>query len=103
MAEAPWYLSNGRPGLRHQRLNKDISKIAKINQLVSRGCLKDENGDFIRNKKWKIGSCANCGASSHKTKECVYRPRKLNAKYTNINIAAEEHIQKNQQNDKLYS
>eukprot|EP01083_Nonionella_stella_P115881 343926_1 len=35
MAEAPWYLSNGRPGLRHQRLTKDTSKIAKVGHIVN--------------------------------------------------------------------
>jgi hypothetical protein len=32
------------------------------------------------------GACANCGAMSHKTKDCTERPRKLGAKYTGKDI-----------------
>ena len=92
MAEAPWYLSNGRPGLRHQRLNKDISKIAKVGAVIKRGFRYDEDGNLIRNKKWTKGCCENCGASTHKTKECVYRPRKIKAKFVSTNIAPDEVI-----------
>eukprot|EP01083_Nonionella_stella_P098402 276681_1 len=102
MAEAPWYLSNGRPGLRHQRLTKDTSKIAKVGHIVKKGYKLDEDGHVIRNKRWTKGACENCGASSHKTKECVYRPRKLKAKYVPTNLAPEEHIQ-SVEDDKVYT
>merc|ERR1712154_349437 len=77
MAEAPWYLSNGRPGLRHQRLNKDISKIAKVGNIVKRGYKYDEDGNLIRKRKFK-------------------------AKYRATNIAPEEHIQ-SLEDDKIYT
>eukprot|EP01083_Nonionella_stella_P294006 999714_1 len=95
MAEAPWYLSNGRPGLRHQRLNKDISKIARVGDIIEKGIAKDEYGNIIRNNKWLPGSCSNCGASTHKTHECVYRPRKKKAKYLPIDIQPNEIINGN--------
>lgn len=103
MAEAPWYLSNGRPGLRHQRLNKDISKIVKVGHTLKKGLKKDENGNYIKNKKWIKGSCENCGASTHKTKECVYRPRKIKAKYNNANIKPDEYLESQQDKDNIYT
>eukprot|EP00485_Elphidium_margaritaceum_P006665 CAMPEP_0202690598 /NCGR_PEP_ID=MMETSP1385-20130828/5541_1 /ASSEMBLY_ACC=CAM_ASM_000861 /TAXON_ID=933848 /ORGANISM="Elphidium margaritaceum" /LENGTH=661 /DNA_ID=CAMNT_0049345873 /DNA_START=19 /DNA_END=2004 /DNA_ORIENTATION=+ len=93
MAEAPWYLSNGRPGLKHQRLYKDVSNVAKVGDVIQRGFQTDEDGSIIRQKKWTSGSCENCGASTHKTKECVYRPRKIKAKFSSTNIAPEERLQ----------
>lgn len=35
----------------------------------------------------------SCGAMSHKTKDCLERPRGKGAKYTNKNIAADEKVE----------
>ena len=35
----------------------------------------------------------SCGAMTHKTKDCVERPRKTGAKWTQTEIAADEKIQ----------
>lgn len=43
--------------------------------------------------KYRKGACENCGAISHKKKECMERPRKIGAKYTNTNIAPDEFTQ----------
>jgi len=42
--------------------------------------------------KYRKGACENCGAITHKTKDCLERPRKVGAKYTNRNIAHDEYI-----------
>jgi len=40
--------------------------------------------------KFRKGACENCGAMTHKTKECLSRPRKTGAKYTGRDIQADE-------------
>lgn len=43
--------------------------------------------------KFRKGACENCGAMTHKTKECLYRPRKVGAKFTGRDIQADEVVQ----------
>ena len=43
--------------------------------------------------KYRKGACENCGAMTHKKKDCLSRPRKVGAKWTGKNIEADEVIQ----------
>lgn len=43
--------------------------------------------------KFRKGACENCGAMTHKTKECLNRPRAKGAKWTGKNIQADEVVQ----------
>ncbi|KAI9769190.1 MAG: mRNA splicing protein [Candelina submexicana] len=43
--------------------------------------------------KFRKGACENCGAMTHKTKECLSRPRKTGAKWTGRDIQADEVVQ----------
>ena len=43
--------------------------------------------------KFRKGACENCGAMTHKKKDCLSRPRKQGAKYTGKNIEADEVVQ----------
>lgn len=43
--------------------------------------------------KFRKGACENCGAMTHKTKECLSRPRKAGAKWTGRDILADEVVQ----------
>lgn len=43
--------------------------------------------------KFRKGACENCGAMTHKTKECLSRPRAKGAKWTGKNIQADEIVQ----------
>jgi pre-mRNA-processing factor SLU7 len=43
--------------------------------------------------KFRKGACENCGAMTHKKKDCLSRPRKAGAKFTGKNIEADEAIQ----------
>ena len=86
MASAPWYLNNEHPSLKHQRNWKG-------------GPQGDDKGWYDRGvkvfqaTKYRKGACENCGSMSHKTKDCMERPRSKGAKYTNKNIAADEKVQ----------
>ncbi|BGP00019.1 mRNA splicing protein [Rhodotorula toruloides] len=93
MANAPWYLkgetSTDGPSLKHHKLglpeyNKDPGKLASR---FERGAKAGPAA-----KKYRAGACTNCGAMTHSAKDCLERPRKVGAKYTNKNIAADEVI-----------
>lgn len=43
--------------------------------------------------KFRKGACENCGAMTHKTKECLSRPRARGAKWTGKDIQADEVVQ----------
>ena len=43
--------------------------------------------------KFRKGACENCGAMSHKTKDCLSRPRAKGAKWTGKDIQADEVVQ----------
>ena len=43
--------------------------------------------------KFRKGACENCGAMTHKTKECLSRPRAKGAKWTGKDIQADEAVQ----------
>ena len=43
--------------------------------------------------KFRKGACENCGAITHKTKECLSRPRAKGAEWTGKNIEADEVVQ----------
>ena len=90
ISRRPWYVEDSKsmPGLKHQRPDyfkqndflKDISKVEK------RGLKKSAA------TKFRKGACQNCGAVTHKTKECVERPRKKGAKWTKSDIRPDEYI-----------
>ena len=43
--------------------------------------------------KYRKGACENCGAMTHKTKDCLNRPRAKGAKWTGKDIQADEIVQ----------
>ncbi|OXV09395.1 hypothetical protein Egran_02844 [Elaphomyces granulatus] len=43
--------------------------------------------------KYRKGACENCGAMTHKSKECLSRPRKQGARWTGKDIQADEATQ----------
>mmetsp|Transcript_9833 Transcript_9833/g.14881 ORF Transcript_9833/g.14881 Transcript_9833/m.14881 type:complete len:546 (-) Transcript_9833:1474-3111(-) len=85
IAQAPWYIDQGRPSLKHQRAVEKDKK--NINQWYQRGQKKGPAAERFRK-----GACENCGAMTHKKKDCVERPRKFGAKFTEDNIQPDEVI-----------
>lgn len=61
---------------------------------------KDQSKWYDRGKrlgpaatKFRKGACENCGAMTHKTKECLSRPRAKGARWTGRDIQADEVVQ----------
>ncbi|KAK9448592.1 Pre-mRNA splicing Prp18-interacting factor-domain-containing protein [Limtongia smithiae] len=91
ISKAPWYVDqSGEVSLRHQRLQHDRDKYERELKDVwyQRGLRAGPAAT-----KYRKGACENCGAMSHKTKDCMERPRKLGAKWTGKDIQADELVQ----------
>lgn len=88
ISQAPWYLDTGAPSLNHQRRPDKEESSTKLDEWYDRGAKAGPAA-----KKYRKGACENCGAMSHKKQDCLERPRKKGAKFTNKDIQADEVIQ----------
>ncbi|KAL1939799.1 hypothetical protein VTO73DRAFT_9499 [Trametes versicolor] len=88
IAQAPWYLDTGAPSLSHQRIPEYDRSADKLDNWYDRGAKAGPAA-----KKYRKGACENCGAVTHKKADCLERPRKKGAKFTNRDIAPDEVIQ----------
>lgn len=85
ISSAPWYFGSKGPTLKHQRPQPEKQKqFNHISDYYSRG---EFDGKAT---KYRKGACENCGALTHKRKDCLERPRKVGAKFTNDDIAPDE-------------
>lgn len=89
ISATPWYFGAQGPTLKHQRPQPEKQKqFSSIDDWYNRGV------DSARvAAKYRKGACENCGAMTHKRKDCMERPRKVGAKYTNSKIAPDEFTQ----------
>ncbi|KAG5308887.1 SLU7 factor, partial [Pseudoatta argentina] len=89
ISATPWYFGSQGPTLKHQRPQPEKQKqYNSIDDWYNRGV------DISRTAiKYRKGACENCGAMTHKRKDCMERPRKAGAKYTNFKIAPDEFTQ----------
>ena len=89
ISATPWYFGAQGPTLKHQRPQPEKQKqYSSIDEWYKRGV--DVSKAVT---KYRKGACENCGAMTHKRKECMERPRKVGAKFTNVNIAPDEFTQ----------
>uniref|UniRef100_A0A1B6E267 Pre-mRNA-splicing factor SLU7 n=1 Tax=Clastoptera arizonana TaxID=38151 RepID=A0A1B6E267_9HEMI len=89
ISAAPWYFGNTGPTLKHQRIQPDQEKApTRIDLIFNRGVNLQS-----KNIKYRKGACENCGAITHKRKDCMERPRKIGAKYSGAFLAPDEFIQ----------
>lgn len=88
ISKKPFYIDDDSNDdyLEHQRLHKTTEDQSKWYERGKRA------GPAAT--KYRKGACENCGAMTHKTKECLSRPRKQGAKWTGKNIQADELLQK---------
>jgi len=89
ISDAPWYLDPKGPTLKHQRPQEEKQKqYSAITEWYKKGV---DSGKIAT--KYRKGACENCGAMTHKKRDCLERPRKVGAKYTGSNFAPDEHLQ----------
>lgn len=86
ISNAPWYLDKSDDYLQHQRSTKEIIK----GEWYDRG---NSSKMVPAPTKFRKGACTNCGAMTHKAKECLERPRKIGAKYSGLDLRADDNIQ----------
>ncbi|CRL04358.1 CLUMA_CG017451, isoform A [Clunio marinus] len=89
ISAAPWYYGTAGPTLKHQRPQDEKQKIySGIEEWYKKGV------DVTKiATKYRKGACENCGAITHKKKDCLERPRKVGAKFTNAEISHDEFVQ----------
>ncbi|XP_072759153.1 pre-mRNA-splicing factor SLU7 [Anoplolepis gracilipes] len=89
ISATPWYFGSQGPTLKHQRPQPEKQKqFSSIDEWYNRGV------DATRTvTKYRKGACENCGAMTHKRKDCMERPRRVGAKFTNSKIAPDEFTQ----------
>ncbi|CAG9466178.1 unnamed protein product [Pedinophyceae sp. YPF-701] len=85
MSSAPWYLNNDQPSLKHQKNWKDGPKDTR--EWYKRG------KKAFQATKFRKGACENCGSMTHKSKDCLERPRAKGAKFTGKHIAADDVVE----------
>jgi pre-mRNA-processing factor SLU7 len=93
IAKKPFYIDDATASqddyLEHQRLQAEKNKDSlATSQWYDRG---KRAGPAAT--KFRKGACENCGAMTHKSKDCLERRRKHGAKWTGKNIAADEVVQ----------
>ena len=90
ISEAPWYVDPQGPTLSHQRQQEEKQKeFASINEWYPKG----ESTQSVKvATKYRKGACENCGAVTHKKRDCLERPRKVGAKYSGTNFAPDERM-----------
>ena len=95
ITRVPWYLGESGPTLKHhgdQKASHELS-MEEADNLFAR---KVATQNLLKQNHQKVGfrkgACKNCGAMTHKEKDCVERPRskKKSAAKTGLNIAADE-------------
>ncbi|WFD25068.1 mRNA splicing protein [Malassezia nana] len=89
MAQTPWYLNTGgNASMEHQRKPPSAKASASLDDWYQRGAVSGP-----ASKRFRKGACENCGAMSHKTKDCLERPRKRGARWTGKDIRPDEVVQ----------
>ena len=84
LIKSPWYINQSEG--KKKITGTSNSKIT-INE--SRKRYLSENVVF----KYRKGACENCGALTHKKKDCCERPRRRGAKYTKNNFKPDEFLE----------
>ncbi|ETS84868.1 Pre-mRNA-splicing factor SLU7 [Pestalotiopsis fici W106-1] len=92
ISKRPFYAGEGDESsndyLEHQRLTQQKKDDIASSKWYDRG---RKAGPAAT--KYRKGACENCGAMTHKAKDCLQRPRAKGAKYTGKDIQADEVIQ----------
>ncbi|KAM9470122.1 pre-mRNA-splicing factor SLU7 isoform 1-T2 [Clarias gariepinus] len=90
ISSVPWYIDpSKRPTLKHQRPQDEQKELfSAIGDWYKKGVQEKQIST-----KYRKGACENCGALTHKKKDCLERPRKVGAKFSGTGFAPDEHDQ----------
>lgn len=81
----PFYINQDqKPSLSHQISRSNVFSNIPIQEHYNRGIMAQKV------TKYRKGACENCGAMTHKTKDCFERPRRVKAKYTGLDMQGDE-------------
>lgn len=94
ISSTPWYFGSSGPTLKHQRVPDNKQKVVAH---LSESFVRGQKGKTAT--KFRKGACENCGAMTHKRKDCLERPRKVLAKYSGEDIAPDEVLLPNLEHD----
>ena len=93
MTTAPWYMKSDGPTLKHQRnWNQKVKEAEEAKVKGTKATWYERGKKTFQATKYRKGACQNCGAMTHKTKDCLERPRARGARWSNKNIAADEQV-----------
>lgn len=103
MKDAPWYLGSSAPSLKHQKdwreggsdgpnpsSSSSLSAAAALAAKRKASALPQRGDKVFQATTFRKGACENCGAMTHKARDCLERPRARKAKLTGKHIAADE-------------
>ena len=76
ITKVPWYLGESGPTLKHHSVQKNdhVLSIQDTDFLIKAKQAKLQK-ELGANNVYRKGACKNCGAMTHKEKDCVERPR----------------------------
>jgi len=87
ISTTPWYFGSTGPTLKHQRQQEEkLKDPARIDEHYVRGM----RGTTAT--RYRAGACENCGAMTHKKKDCLERPRRVGAKFSGEDFVADEQV-----------
>ncbi|EEB06161.1 splicing factor Slu7 [Schizosaccharomyces japonicus yFS275] len=94
ISKAPWYAQDDEAveRLAHQRITKEETPSGGRSSLGGEWYARGKRAGPAATK-YRKGACENCGAMTHKAKECMERPRKRGARWTGKDIQADEIVQ----------
>ncbi|KAG9672386.1 hypothetical protein KCU99_g6950, partial [Aureobasidium melanogenum] len=90
ISKKPFYIDDATASqedyLEHQRLQAQKDESLATQKWYTRG----QRAGAATATKYRKGACENCGAMGHQKKDCLYRQRKVGAKFTGRDIKADE-------------
>lgn len=95
ITKVPWYLGNHGPTLKHHNIQKNdkLLSLQETDELIAKKISAQRELQATAPKiVYKKGACKNCGATTHKEKDCLERPRstKKSAWKTGLDIASDD-------------
>ena len=105
ITKVPWYLGDSGPTLKHHNVQKvdHFLSLSESDQLIQSKLQTKQQNQRNKALVYRKGACKNCGAMTHKEKDCVERPRssKKAAWKSGADIAADEVVLKMEEHGKV--